>query len=111
MGAAPARPDDSTRPRGRPAGDARTITGLVDGLVATGFVTRQADPTDRRATLVEFTEHGTAVVEDLEHGHRDLADALFAGIPAQDLERFVAVLDHVLERFQTRLAASTADAA
>ncbi|MFC7479231.1 MarR family winged helix-turn-helix transcriptional regulator [Luedemannella flava] len=37
---------------------ARTITGLVDGLVATGFVTREPHPTDRRATLVTVTEHG-----------------------------------------------------
>ena len=31
---------------------ARTVTGLVDGMVATGFVTREPHPTDRRATLV-----------------------------------------------------------
>ena len=37
---------------------ARNITGLVDGLVAAGFVSRQAHPTDRRATLVTFTELG-----------------------------------------------------
>ncbi len=77
----------------------RTITGLVDGLVATGFVIRGEHPTDRRATLVDFTAHGTAVVEALERAHDGLAHALFAGIPADDLERFVAVLDQVLERF------------
>ncbi|HEY4456567.1 MAG TPA: MarR family transcriptional regulator, partial [Pseudonocardiaceae bacterium] len=38
----------------------RNITGLVDGLVETGFVTREPHPTDRRATLVTLTEHGKA---------------------------------------------------
>src|SRR5918993_821261 len=36
----------------------RNVTGLVDGLVETGFVTREPHPGDRRATLVSFTEHG-----------------------------------------------------
>ena len=36
----------------------RNVTGLVDGLVATGFVTREPHPTDRRATLVSFTDRG-----------------------------------------------------
>ena len=36
----------------------RIITALVDGLVATGFVTRETHPSDRRATLVTFTEQG-----------------------------------------------------
>ena len=34
----------------------RTITALVDALVATGFVTREPHPSDRRAALVTFTE-------------------------------------------------------
>src|SRR5487761_902345 len=38
----------------------RTVTALVDGLEATGFVPRDPPPTDRRATLVTFTERGRA---------------------------------------------------
>src|SRR5213592_1869533 len=41
---------------------ARTITGLIDGLVATGFVTREPHPTDRRATLVKLTGHGAGTL-------------------------------------------------
>ena len=33
----------------------RTITGLVDALEADGWVVRQADPGDRRATIVALT--------------------------------------------------------
>jgi DNA-binding MarR family transcriptional regulator len=59
---------------------ARTITGLVDGLVATGFVTREPHPSDRRATLVTFTEDGTRTVGELERGQRELAGLLFDGM-------------------------------
>ena len=44
---------------------ARNVTGLVDALAETGFVTREPHPTDRRASLVSFTDHGAATVERL----------------------------------------------
>src|SRR5215467_5251516 len=50
----------------------RTITALVDGLVETGFVTREPHPTDRRATLVTFTERGHTTAQALADGHRRL---------------------------------------
>lgn len=78
----------------------RTITGLVDGLVATGFVTREPHPTDRRATLVTFTAHGTAVVTAMEGDQRQFADLLFAGMPDDRFEHFVAGLDDVLARLR-----------
>ena len=37
----------------------RTITALVDGLVATGFVTREPHPSDHHAALVTLTERRT----------------------------------------------------
>ena len=77
---------------------ARTVTGLVDGLVATGFVTREPHPTDRRATLVTFTPHGVATVEALEREQRDFADLLFEGM--SNLECFVAGLDEILARLR-----------
>jgi DNA-binding MarR family transcriptional regulator len=81
----------------------RTITGLIDGLVATGFVTREQHPTDRRATLVSFTEHGTRTVEELERAHHELAASLFAGMPADGFHCFVAGLDTVLDRLREQL--------
>src|SRR3712207_4453271 len=54
----------------------RNVTGLVDALVATGFVTRQSHPTDRRATLVTLTDHGAEVAADLVAGREQLAAQL-----------------------------------
>jgi DNA-binding MarR family transcriptional regulator len=84
---------------------ARNITGLVDGLVSTGFVTRQPHPTDRRATLVSFTEQGAKTVGELESGQRQLSRSLFAGMAPERFDHFVGGLGEVLARLHEELAA------
>jgi DNA-binding MarR family transcriptional regulator len=79
---------------------ARTITGLIDGLASTGFVTREPHPRDRRATLVTFTEHGETTVAAMERDQKELAGLLFAGMPARRFDCFVAGLGDVLARLR-----------
>ena len=79
---------------------ARNITGLVDALVATGFVTREPHPTDRRATLVSFTEHGARTAKALERGQNELARILFSGMPDDQFDCFVDGLDQILARLR-----------
>ena len=82
----------------------RNVTGLVDALVAGGYVERSPHPTDRRALLVSLTEHGGSVLADMERQHVALARSLFAGMP--DLEGFTTGLDHLLGRLRAELAAA-----
>ncbi len=77
---------------------ARNVTGLVDGLVADGFVLRRAHPQDRRATLVTLTPRGRQVAEDLQRERRELAEQLFGGMPARRFDGLVEGLDDVLDR-------------
>ena len=49
----------------------RSATEVVDALESRGLVGRRPDPGDRRATLVEMTEHGAEVTE--EHPGRTFA--------------------------------------
>jgi DNA-binding MarR family transcriptional regulator len=88
----------------------RTITALVDGLVAAGFVTRQPHPSDRRATLVTFTERGGATAQWLLDAHRRLARQLFAELPDDGFGGFEAGLRHVLARFRDVVAERTSEA-
>lgn len=76
----------------------RNVTGLVDGLVASGHVTREPHPTDRRATLVTLTGVGKRFVADLQASHDDLARQLFGDLPEDRLDSFVEVLDGTLAR-------------
>jgi len=82
----------------------RAITALVDSLVDTGFVTREPCPTDRRATLVTFTELGRTTGQDLADGHRDLAGRLFAGMPAGTFGGFESGLRQVVDRLRALVA-------
>jgi DNA-binding MarR family transcriptional regulator len=85
----------------------RTITALVDGLVATGFVTREPHPSDRRATLVTFTEHGQATARALLDDHRRLARQLFAAMPDDVFDSFDTGLLQVVTRLRGVLAAKS----
>jgi DNA-binding MarR family transcriptional regulator len=83
----------------------RTVTGLVDGLVASGHVTREPHPTDRRATLVTPTGLGDLTISDLQESHRALAQQLFAAVPAERLAAFTSTLDETIATFQALMEA------
>jgi DNA-binding MarR family transcriptional regulator len=78
----------------------RTVTGLVDGLVDTGFVTRESHPADRRAILVTLTPHGEHMVKSLEREQHTLAGMLFGGMPPKRFECFLSGLSDVLARLR-----------
>jgi len=77
----------------------RNVTGLVDGLVASGHVTREPHPDDRRATLVTPTALGARTIEDLVTSHEDLARRLFGDVPPDALATFDEVLERTAQRF------------
>lgn len=62
----------------------RNITGLVDGLEASGHVRRTPHPTDRRAVLVELTGTATAMMTRMQREHVELNDTLMAAIAPAD---------------------------
>jgi DNA-binding MarR family transcriptional regulator len=78
----------------------RTMTGLIDGLVATGFVTREPHPTDRRAALITPTKRGAQVLEAMDRDRVELVGALFGAMPAERFDGFAAGLDDVLARLR-----------
>jgi DNA-binding MarR family transcriptional regulator len=44
---------------------APVVTRVIDSLEKLGYVTRISDPTDRRACLIELTEGGRSVLQEL----------------------------------------------
>lgn len=80
----------------------RNVTGLVDALQEAGFVDRRPHPNDRRASLVDLTDHGRAGLTRMQAGYQELAHRLFADLDAGDLACFAVVL----ERVSGRLAGS-----
>ena len=74
----------------------RNVTGLVDALEADQLVSREAHPTDRRATLVTLTAKGTSLARAMKRDQDGFAQALFEEASATDLAAFVRVLDQVV---------------
>ncbi len=85
----------------------RTVTGLIDGLVATGFVAREPHPTDRRAIHVAFTPLGTRTVEALERGRQELADLLFGDLSDRQLAGLRTGLGTILARLHAHGLSAT----
>ncbi|MCW2814251.1 MAG: transcriptional regulator, MarR family [Nocardioides sp.] len=74
----------------------RTMTGLVDGLVASGHVTREPHPGDGRAFLVTPTPMGAETARALSDGRLELARGLFADWDPDRIGGLVDDLDDVL---------------
>jgi DNA-binding MarR family transcriptional regulator len=79
---------------------ARNVTGLVDGLEETGFVTREPHPQDRRAALVTLTDRSTEVMTQMQKGQEEYARLLFANLSDRQLASLSQGLGHVLARLR-----------
>ncbi len=76
----------------------RHVTWLVDALEEQGLVVRNRHPSDRRATMVSLSDRGASVAARMDAERRQAARDLFGDLPPADVDRFVAVADHVLDR-------------
>lgn len=69
-----------------------TITLSVRQLEAAGLVARRASPTDGRATIVELTDAGRALLPKLKEAWRHVAEQTVAGLTTVSVEQLTAVL-------------------
>ena len=70
----------------------RTATEVVDALESRGLVRRRADPGDRRATLVELTEHGAGILEAIRAARGTEADRVFGRLSPADRAELARIL-------------------
>ncbi len=74
-----------------------SMSALVDGLEASGYVERVAHPTDKRAQLVRFTERGWELGAVSLRAMRAVEKSWASRIGADDLETLRCVLRRVVE--------------
>jgi DNA-binding MarR family transcriptional regulator len=70
----------------------RSATEVVDALESRGLVERQPDPSDRRATLVELTAHGTGVLGAIRAARGTEAERLFDRLTPADRDHLARIL-------------------
>jgi len=63
-----------------------SLVRLIDELQASGLVTREPDPSDRRANVVSLTPRGREVVAEVNEDIQGLREQIFAGIAPGDIE-------------------------
>jgi DNA-binding MarR family transcriptional regulator len=70
----------------------RTATEVVDALQARDLVRRRADPGDRRATLVEVTEHGADILAEIRATRGPEAGRIFGRLTPADRADLARIL-------------------
>ena len=71
---------------------ARSATEVVDALETRGLVERRPDPGDRRATLVEVTEHGASVLNAIRAVSGTAAERAFDRLSQADRAHLARIL-------------------
>ncbi len=70
-----------------------SIARLIDRLVASGWVERRADPSDRRAVNIFLTEKVEPIIDEMWDKVVETRRMAWAGISKEDQDRFLEVLD------------------
>ena len=71
---------------------ARSTTEVIDALQARDLAGRRPDPDDRRATLVELTEHGMRVLHGIREARSGESERVFDQLTPADRATLAAIL-------------------
>jgi MarR family transcriptional regulator for hemolysin len=82
-----------------------TLGRLIDRMEATGWVSRRADPTDRRAVLLYLTPKVQPILAEIQARAAEAHEVLFQGMPPAERQ----MLAKTLERMKNNLLAAEAD--
>ena len=72
--------------------DPSTITRQVQALEEIGLASRQVDPSDRRASLLDLSPEGTQVLEPTREHRREVLRKVLSDWPEADLTDFSRLL-------------------
>ena len=68
------------------------MTVVIENLERTGFVTRFADPQDRRSSLIRITDKGTQLMENTFPAHVENVSDIFNILSEQEKRHLVQLL-------------------
>jgi DNA-binding MarR family transcriptional regulator len=74
-----------------------SVTLMTRKLEARGHVRRKADPSDKRASIVELTDRGRGVVDQVKQLWRTLAEETVTGLPARSRAQLPGLLNSLAD--------------
>lgn len=77
---------------------ARSVSALVDGLEAAGYVRREPHPEDRRAVLLTLTDGAVGIMWNLQEERAKLSERLLEAVDPGDRAAFERGLNSVFSR-------------
>ena len=86
-----------------------TVTAVMDGLVAGGYVRREPDPNDRRGVLVELTDAGRRLYEDSVGAQARKEELVAAALSESEKRQLNALLRRLMLEFERAEAGSPSD--
>ncbi|MEO6018656.1 MAG: MarR family transcriptional regulator [Knoellia sp.] len=75
----------------------RSVTDVVDSLEKRGFVAREPDSTDRRATQVSLTPTGRQILDELDAARRADQKSYFGDLSEHDRATLTRILAGLVE--------------
>lgn len=76
----------------------RSATDVIDALEQAGYVARRSDPADRRAVLVELTDAGRSLADELAAVRHRTSSDLFDVLDPAERDQLRSLLDRIQER-------------
>ncbi len=77
-----------------------TMTGVVEGLLKAGLVTRETDPQDRRAFVVAITANGQELLDQVLPQHYTRIKAITAGLDPAEQRQLQRLLSKIASGLQ-----------
>ncbi|AXU16693.1 MarR family transcriptional regulator [Streptomyces clavuligerus] len=90
--------------------DPSTVTKMLQRLEQSGQVRRSPDPADRRAALVEATERGHELREEVERAWARLEEQTLAGLADEERAELIRLLGKVSENLCAQTSECSAEA-
>ena len=78
-----------------------TVSLRLDRLVKTGTVTREADPDDRRGSLIRLTKAGLQLFDAVAPEHLDNEDRLLSALTDEQRDTLADLLRHLLASLES----------
>ena len=75
---------------------AATVLNFLYRLEEKGYIARRRNPADGRYRIIEVTEKGNQVMEDMGEGARNLDERIYACMTDEEQAKLLELLDRIL---------------
>lgn len=80
--------------------DKGTVSNMIKKLKSNGFINKQADPYDKRASVIRLTYKSTLLLGHIKEANIELRNGLFRGFTDADIKTILKSLDRMKDNIE-----------